>query len=62
MKPVLIPLSHLPVCKMGQGEKCCRYLMFGYQFSCAKHTELKPVIDARVMKMTAQGDNCPGLS
>jgi hypothetical protein len=51
------------VCKIGQGSDCCRYLMMGPKgFECAKHTELKTLLDKRVMlkTITAQGDNCEG--
>ena len=51
------------VCKIGQGNECCRYIIAGSQgIGCAKHTELNKVIDAKVNagEMTAQGDNCAG--
>ena len=51
------------ICKIGQGGECCRYLICGAGgFECAKHTELKDVIDQRVSNniMTAQGNNCEG--
>lgn len=55
-----IPAEHLPTCKMGQGAECCRYLVFGPGFACAKLTMLKYTLDARGTSMSAQGDNCDG--
>lgn len=49
------------VCKIGQGNTCCRYLVMGSKgFECAKFTSLKKLLDDRVMTntITAQGDNC----
>lgn len=52
------------VCGIGQGHKCCRYLVCGqYGFECAKHhTLLKQELDRRVATETihARGDNCAG--
>lgn len=51
------------VCKIGQGNKCCRYLVMGAEgFECAKGTSLQVHLDARVYNntITAQGDNCEG--
>ena len=51
------------VCKIGQGNKCCRYLVVGSQgFECVKHTAIKDLLDSRVEDklMVAQGDNCAG--
>lgn len=51
------------VCKIGQGNDCCRYLVLGGNgFECAKHTELATLLDTRVKDntITAQGDNCEG--
>lgn len=61
--PPIIDKEHLPVCKMGQGHDCCRYLVVSTDFACAKMTTLKATIDARAAAgtMTARGDNCPGL-
>lgn len=53
----------LNVCKIGQGHDCCRYLVMGTEgFECAKHTELKTLLDNRVATetITARGDNCEG--
>ena len=52
------------LCKMGQGKKCCRYLVMSSEgFECAKKLEFKSVLDERVKQntITAQGDNCEGL-
>ncbi len=51
------------VCKIGQGNACCRYLMVGAGgFECAKRTSLQVTLDMRVYNdtMVAQGDNCEG--
>lgn len=49
------------VCKMGQGEECCRYLTCGARgFECAKHTSFAWQID-RKEDMRARGDNCDGV-
>lgn len=51
------------VCKIGQEAACCRYLtMSAKGWSCEKlHPEGKAMLDARVNKMSAKGDNCEGL-
>lgn len=52
------------VCKIGQGEYCCRYITVGKDgFRCEKHSQLKAVIDARVEhgQYTSKGDNCQGF-
>jgi hypothetical protein len=53
------------VCKYRQGSGCCRYIYFPREkgdFYCIKTIpEVKTKIDDEVSKMTAQGDNCPGL-
>ncbi len=52
------------ICKIGQGENCCRYLLCGQNgFECGKHTNLKTTLDNRVNSnlMVAKGDNCEGL-
>lgn len=49
------------LCLMGQGGACCRYLVMGTGFMCAKTTMLKAQIDARAATMNAKGDNCPGI-
>jgi len=52
------------VCKLGQKEATCRYLMAGPAgFECAKNTKIaRALIDARVEAgdFVAQGDNCDG--
>ena len=52
------------ICKLGQAEDCCRYLMVGGNgFECAKLTKLKKTIDKKVKSgiFKAQGDNCDGI-
>lgn len=50
------------VCKVGQGHKCCRYLVVGSDgFECTRMTvQGKAIMDARVLSMTARADNCKG--
>jgi len=59
-----IEKDHLEeVCLMGQGEKCCRYIIAHPDdgIVCAKdRPNLKYAIDARVNQMTAKEDNCEG--
>lgn len=53
------------VCKIGQGEKTCRYLVIssGKGFECSKASSLRQTIDRRFAggTMNAKGDNCGGL-
>lgn len=52
------------ICKIGQGVKCCRYVVAGTEgIECAKKTSLAAVLDARVAadSIVAQGDNCGGF-
>lgn len=52
------------VCKIGQGNDCCRYLtMSGMGWGCEKGTALKFLLDARVatQSINARGDNCEGV-
>lgn len=52
------------ICKIGQGNECCRYILGGNNgFECGKHSKLKKEIDDRVNSnfMIAKGDNCEGL-
>lgn len=53
------------VCKMGEGEVCCRYIVAdGTGICCAKHEEgLALQINRRVGAgvFVAMGDNCEGL-
>ena len=58
-----IPEEHLrAVCKIGEGNKCCRYIGFSDGWACLKHSSLKETLDARVWSktMNARGDNCDG--
>jgi len=62
---MLIPDETLTeVCKMGQGEECCRYIIVDPDegIVCGKGTPLQPTLDANVKTMIAQGDNCEGLN
>ena len=48
-------------CKPGHGTETCRYLLMGPEgWECGK-LELKEVLDARVARMTAKGNNCKGF-
>lgn len=52
------------ICKLGQGENCCRYLGLGEKgFECLKYTEYALQLDLRVFEktITARGNNCPGI-
>ena len=52
------------VCKIGQGEKCCRYILCSPNgFECGKLSNQKEILDNHVELnlMTAKGDNCKGL-
>lgn len=50
------------VCKIGQKEKCCRYILAGKDgFECGKNTCYKDLIDNQINSMVAKGDNCNGL-
>ena len=51
------------LCKMGQGENCCSFLVMSPDgFMCAKKTDMAGLIHHRrsLGTMTAQGDNCSG--
>lgn len=54
------------VCKIGQLNSCCRYLVAGQKgFECVKEMnapDIIKILDARVKAntITAQGDNCLG--
>jgi hypothetical protein len=51
------------ICKAGQGNACCRYLVIGiHGFECVKQTDMREYLDARVAMetMVARADNCPG--
>lgn len=63
----MITQTHLEeVCKLGQGEATCAFLMSrgGMDMECAKETEIEPVIRQRLFlgTMNAKGDNCSGWS
>lgn len=50
------------ICKFGQGQQCCRYLILSSNgFECAKPGALKGVIDSKAQYMSAQADNCKGV-
>ena len=52
------------VCKIGQGEKCCKYLVMGKNWECMKASkENKNVIDSNwaTTPHVSQGDNCEGI-
>ena len=50
------------ICKLGQGEKCCAFLMksLGGDFACAKGSSIESVIRERLGQgtMISKGDNC----
>jgi len=51
------------ICKIGQGDECCRYLACGADgFECLKHTPIAKILDSRVETgtMSARGNNCEG--
>lgn len=60
-----LPKSHyVDVCKIGQGNDCCRYIVAGAGgIECTKHSSLKQQIDARAYagSMVAISDNCEGV-
>lgn len=53
------------VCKIGQGERCCRYLVVGMNgFECMKlQPSTRAYIDRQVEleRFNAVGDNCGGI-
>ena len=60
----VIPKDHLhDVCKIGKGNKCCRYITAGKDGICCEklNPEYKKMFDARVGVMVAKGDNCEGI-
>jgi hypothetical protein len=62
-KPNRVNQHVINVCKLGQGNECCRYLVMGsLGFECAKNTSMRSTIDNRVdmNAMVAQGNNCEG--
>ena len=50
------------VCKIGQMEDCCRYILVDPTgILCGKDSPtMKSVLDKRVPRRTAKGDNCSG--
>lgn len=58
-----LSMEHIKdVCKIGQGQDCCRYLVCGPNgFECHKVGSLKGAIDSRALYMTAKGSNCKGV-
>jgi hypothetical protein len=51
------------VCKIGQGEACCRYLTISSSgWSCEKLTSIGRHLDEMVVNkdIIARGDNCQG--
>jgi len=53
------------VCRIGQGNACCCYMVIGAQgFECVKNTQMNGYLDSRVAMetMVARGDNCEGKS
>lgn len=61
-----ISTDHLVnICKYRQGSECCRYIFYPREkreFYCVKTIpEMKKKLDGEI-SMTAQGNNCPGLS
>lgn len=55
--------TSINICKIGQGDECCRYLACGADgFECLKNTSLRRLLDERVEfgTMNAKGDNCLG--
>jgi hypothetical protein len=62
---MVIPQEHLKeVCKIGQGDKCCRYVYAdGDGIQCAKLDDaFRTMIDTKVALglFVAIGDNCGG--
>lgn len=53
----------ITVCKIGQGEKCCRYLTVGSDgYRCQKLAPfMRNMIDTRIETSRAKGDNCEGI-
>ncbi len=50
-----------PVCKLGRGKECCRYLLLGNGWECARGTSMEHQLDMRVGtgSMNAQGADSP---
>jgi len=61
--PIIDDNWRMETCKMGKGNKCCRYLVLGTAgFECAKGSSMAPAIDSRVANghFLSKGDNCAG--
>lgn len=58
---IVLEQTSIEVCKRGQGEKCCRYLIVnGANWCCAKDSNFQSAIDERFASMKAKGNNCSG--
>ena len=59
-----LPKHIIDVCKIGQGNDCCKYLVCGAKgFECMKvDSSMKKIIDNTwaTTHHVAQGDNCEG--
>jgi len=64
MSPKVISTAQAEnVCKIGQGNQCCSYLILdGDGWGCAKNSHFSPMINQRRLEgtMTAMSDNCSG--
>lgn len=60
---LLTPEHVKDVCKSGQGKETCSFVaIYPDGISCAKNTDLEPIIRNRLGNgiMKAKGDNCDG--
>ena len=60
----ITPEKSKKVCLIRQGEKTCRYIMFGRKgFVCMKNTPIADMLDNLVKdnSITAKSNNCGGL-
>jgi len=49
------------ICKRGQGEDCCRYLMNnGGNWNCGKGSNFEAMINEKAGTMSAKSNNCSG--
>ena len=59
-----IPSHIIDVCKIGQKEKCCRYITFSakneFGWKCQKLGPFKEAFDEKQSEMVSKGDNCEG--
>ena len=61
----ITPERSKDICLIRQGEKTCRYIMFGKKgFACMKNTPIANMLDgfAKDNSIIAKSDNCGGLS